>query len=109
MIPKIGTLMVGFVFLTIHPVSAQEGLILTPGRMSYSDGAIRLNISVKNGTSNLVGTTRVECGFFSKGELIATGHTYVENIAPNATGYKTVIEFCDTSPDRAECRIVSVK
>jgi hypothetical protein len=51
----------------------------------------------------------VECGFFRRGELIATDHLYIENIAPNAMGFKTILASSDVSPDRAECRIVSAK
>jgi hypothetical protein len=108
MILKIGIIM-GFVFLTIHSVSAQQGLTLTLGRLIYDARYIQQAVSVKNDTSNLVGTAKIECGFFSKGELIATGSTYVENIAPNAMAFKTVLNPSDISPDHAECRIVSVR
>jgi hypothetical protein len=57
----------------------------------------------------LVRDVKVECGFFSNGELIATDSTYVENIAPGATGFITVMQSSDVHPDRAECRIVSVR
>jgi hypothetical protein len=57
----------------------------------------------------LVRDVKVECSFFNKGELIATGFAYVVNIFPDTTGFKTIIEPSDISPDRAACRIVSVQ
>jgi hypothetical protein len=91
-------------------INAQEGLTLTVDRLEYTSlHFIHQNISVKNDTSRLVRDVRVECDFFNKGELIATGFAYVENIFPGTTGFKMVIESSDISPDRAACRIVSVQ
>jgi hypothetical protein len=92
-------------------INAQEGLSLTVDRLEYTSlHFIHQNISVKNDTSRLVRDVKVECDFFNKGELIATGFAYVENIFPGTTGFKEmVIESSDISPDRAACRIVSVQ
>ena len=92
-------------------INAQEGLSLTVDRLEYTSlHFIHQNISVKNDTSRLVHDVKVECDFFNKGELIATGFAYVENIFPGTTGFKEmVIESSDISPDRAACRIVSVQ
>jgi hypothetical protein len=108
MVPKIGTL-IGLVILTTICVSAQQGLTLTVGRLTYSGTYIHQNISVKNETSNVVRDVKVECGFFKNGELIAASSAYVENIITNTSGFVTVLERTDVSPDRAECRIVSVR
>ena len=64
---------------------------------------------MKNDTSRLVRDVKVECSFFNKGELIATGFAYVVNIFPDTTGFKTIIESSNISPDRAACRIVLVQ
>ena len=69
---------------------------------------IHQDISVKNDTSRLVRDVKVECSFFNKGELIATGFAYVVNVFPGTIGLRTVIEPSDISPDRAACRIVLV-
>jgi len=108
-IPRIGTL-IGFVIviLTTNTVSAQEGLTLTLGRLVYASDphTIQQNVSVKNDTSNVVPIAQVECGFFKKGELIATNTGHADNIAPNTTAFVTVLASSDISADRAECRIV---
>jgi hypothetical protein len=60
-------------------INAQEGLTLTVDRLEYTSlHFIHQNISVKNDTSRLVRDVRVECDFFNKGELIATGFAYVK-------------------------------
>jgi hypothetical protein len=105
---KLGVL-IGALVVTTSDLNAQQGLTLTVGRLIYSNRFVQQNVSVKNDTSKLVRDVKVECGFFSKGELIATDSAYVENIAPGATGFKTLTEPSDVAPDRAECRIVSVR
>jgi hypothetical protein len=90
-------------------INAQEGLTLTVDQLEYtSHHFIHQDISVKNDTSRLVRDVKVECSFFNKGELIATGFAYVVNIFPDTIGFKTIIEPSDISPDRAACRIVLV-
>ena len=90
-------------------INAQEGLTLTVDQLEYTSlHFIHQDISVKNDTSRLVRDVKVECSFFNKGELIATGFAYVVNIFPDTIGFKTIIEPSDISPDRAACRIVLV-
>jgi hypothetical protein len=107
---KLGAL-IGLIVLVPVGINAQEGLTLTVDLLEYtSEHFIHQNISVKNDTSRLVRDVKVECGFFNKDELIATGFAYVQNIFPGAREFKTVlIESSDISPDRAACRIVSVR
>ena len=87
MIITTGTLIWLLIFIT----NPQQGLTLTVGRLVYSSGLSQQNISVKNDTQNTIHLVKVECGFFNKGELIATDIGYVENIAPNATGFTTIL------------------
>ena len=70
---------------------AQTGLTLVTGKLSYSGHFIRQVVSVKNESANPVRSIKVECGFFSQGKLIATGFTFVENVAPGSTGFKDVL------------------
>jgi hypothetical protein len=94
------------------PPSAQatvisDGLILATGRFSYSSGYLRQTVSVRNDTPETAGA-RIECGFLSNGELIATDSTYILKIAPSATGYDTVMTSSDIGADRVECRIAEI-
>jgi hypothetical protein len=86
--------------------SVQQALTVTLGRLVSSSGFVKQNISVKNGTVNMVREVKVECGFFNRDQLIATDDTYVENIAPGTTGYKTLMVMSDINADRTDCRIV---
>ena len=108
MILGIGALL-GLMMLTTSLVSAQQRVTLSVGRLSYSGIYVQQNVSVKNDNSFLIRLVQIECGFLSKGELIATDHTYLENIAPNTTGFRTVVAMSGIDPDRAECRIVSAQ
>ena len=106
---KLGAL-IGLIVLAPVGINAQEGLTLTVDLLEYTiEHFIHQNISVKNDTSRLVRDVKVECDFFNKGELIATGFAYVENIFPGTMESKTVIESSGISPDRAACRIVLVR
>src|SRR5262249_23755347 len=109
MVIKLGAL-IGLIVLVPVRVNAQEGLTLTVDRLEYtSEHFLHQDISVKNDTSRLVRDVKVECSFFNKGELIATGFAYVVNIFPGTIGFRTVVQSSDVHPDRAECRIVSVQ
>ena len=101
---------IGLIVLVPVGINAQEGLTLTVDLLEYTiEHFIHQNISVKNDTSRLVRDVKVECDFFNKGELIATGFAYVTNIFPGTIGFRTVTQSSDVHPDRAECRIVSVQ
>jgi hypothetical protein len=106
---KLGAV-IGLIVLVPVGINAQEGLTLTVDPLEYtSEHFIHQNISVKNDTPRLVRDVKVECGFFYKDELIATGFAYVQNIFPGTREFKTIVESSDMSPDRAACRIVSVR
>ena len=106
---KLGAL-IGLIVLVPVGINAQEGLTLTVDPLEYtSEHFIHQNISVKNDTPRLVREVKVECSFFNKGELIAKGLVYIQNIFPDTREFKMLIESSDISPDRAACRIVSVQ
>jgi hypothetical protein len=90
---------------TAASVSAQQGLTLIVGQLVKTPEHLHQNITVRNDTRSIA-RVRVECGFFNKGELITTNSSYVENIAPNAAGFQTIVVRSDTNADRVECRIV---
>jgi hypothetical protein len=86
-------------------VTAQQGLTLSVGQLVKTPEYLHQNITVRNDTQSIA-RVRVECGFFNKGELIATDSSNIENIAPNAAGFQTIVVRSDTNADRVECRIV---
>jgi hypothetical protein len=85
--------------------NAQQGLTLTVGRLVHNGSYARQSIAVKNNRQNMVDTVWIECGFFKNNQLISTGSTYLENIAPGMTGYNDVTTRTELAPDSAECRL----
>jgi hypothetical protein len=66
-------------------------------------------VSVKNDRAEVALPVQIECGFFKRGQLIATDFGYLHNIAPGTSGYKTVLAHSDISPDHAQRRIAKAQ
>jgi len=90
-------------------VDNYDGVILTVGRLVYSSEYLKQNVAVKNSTQSIISYAKVECGFFYKNELIATDNAYVKNIAPQTTGFSTILTHSDSAADRVECRISDIR
>jgi|SRR5215467_6797779 len=90
-------------------IAQPAGLPLTVGRLSYDDRSKEnvQQIAVKNETERKINYLVVQCGFFQKGELFATGIRTVTNIFPQTTGFAE-IRYAGLPADRAECRISEV-
>jgi hypothetical protein len=101
-----GTLIALMAVAMAATATAQQGFTLTVGRLVQSSDSLRQTIAVRNDTQNIVRGVQVECGFFNKNQLIAESSAYVINIAPNTTGFGTVLVLSDTNADHVECRIV---
>ena len=93
------------ILVSISAANSQQGLTLTVGRLVYASKFLQQNIAVQNKDQNFARSVRVECGFFGNNELVATDSIWVKNIAPNTTGFATVVAHSDTAADRVECRI----
>jgi len=100
---------IGLLFFITSPLSAQEGVTLTIGRLTYSSGFIEQYVSVKNETQRTIVYIRVECGFFNKGALIASDITALRKIAPNTTGFGELLKPSDTRAENTQCRIAEVE
>jgi hypothetical protein len=98
-----------FLMIAKDHAFAQNGLTLIMWRLTHSGSYIQQVVSVKNDTVNLVRIARIECGFFRGDQLIATGTTHVQNLAPASTGLSEALARSDVAADRAQCRVASVR
>jgi len=98
-----------FLMIAKDHAFAQNGLTLIMWRLTYSGSYIQQVVSVKNDTVNLVRIARIECGFFRGDQLIATGTTHVQNLAPASTELSEALARSDVAADRAQCRVASVR
>jgi hypothetical protein len=91
---------------------AQQPAKLNVGWLSYSAGTINQDLTVQN-NGVLPMTVRIGCSFshsfknYSK--QLGAGTVEIENIASNATMYKTMKMASKIPPTSATCHIVSVK
>jgi len=107
---KIAASAVGLLLLPTIALAQQP--TLTVGWLSYSAGTISQDLSIQN-DGQLPMTVRIGCRFshsfkhYSK--QLGAGTVEIENIASNATAYRTMKMTSKISPTSATCHIVSVK
>jgi hypothetical protein len=109
---KIAALVVGLLLLPAIAL-AQQQAELNIGWLNYSAGTISQDLSVRNNGLLPIRTVRIGCSFshFFKqyAKQLGAGTVEIENIATNATGYRTMKMASKISPTSATCHIVSVK
>jgi hypothetical protein len=88
---------------------AQNDPTLVIGQLSFSGTYIHQVVSVKNGSIKSFRSIKIECGFFRQDQLIATGYSFVDNLAPNSAGFTEVLASNNAAADRAQCRIAEVR
>jgi hypothetical protein len=76
------------------------------GKLSYGDGGyINQPVSVQNGTGRSLQFVKVECGFYSCGNLVASGYTEVRDLAPRSIGFNEISANSRTRPNDLQCRV----
>ena len=107
---KIAASLVGLLLLPAIALAQQP--TLNVGWLNYSAGTISQDLSIQN-DGQLPMTVRVGCRFshFFKhySKKLGAGTVEIENIASNATAYRTMKMPSKISPTSATCHIVSVK
>jgi hypothetical protein len=86
--------------------SAAPGATLTMVHFDYYYQIATQDVSVRNNTAKAVGPVRVECSFFSQGQIIETRGAYISDIQSNGERYVSVTVISDVRPDNVKCRIV---
>jgi len=108
---KIAASVVGLLLLPAVALAQQTELNV--GWLNYSAGTISQNLSVQNNGLLPIKTIRIGCNFshFFKhyAKQLGAGTIEIENIASNATAYRTMKMPSKISPTSATCHIVSVK
>lgn len=90
---------------------AQQPSPLTIGWLSYSAGTISQDLSVQNDGWLPIKIVRIRCRFahlFKRSsKRLGAGTVEIENIAPKAFGYKTMLIASRIAPTSATCHIIS--
>jgi hypothetical protein len=99
-----------FVTSAAHPADNRDKLSLRIGQLNNtrerSQTYVYQPVSVTNNDQVTVERIEIECGFFDGGKLIGTRSTTLRNLAPNTTGFGTVILWGKLpAADSAQCRI----
>ena len=109
---KIAASVVGLLLLPAIAL-AQQQTELNVGWLNYSAGTISQDLSVQNNGLLSIRTVRIGCSFshFFKhySKQLGAGTVEIENIASNATAYRTMKMASKISPTSATCHILSVK
>jgi hypothetical protein len=100
------SLIVACAILGAGNADADPSVTLTMGRLVYSSQIATQYLLVRNNTAKAIGQVRVECGFFSQGQLIAASGTNISNIPSNEEGYDSITVVSDVRPENVKCRIV---
>jgi hypothetical protein len=78
----------GLLFLLATASSAAEnGLVLTIGRLSTNSVGADQVISVENRTSRKFSRIHVECGFYAGNKLVGSGGTSIHELQPGTIGH----------------------
>ena len=108
---KIAASLVGLLLLPAIALAQQP--TLNVGWLNYSAGTISQDLSVQNNGLLPIRSVRIGCSFshFFKhySKQLGAGTVEIENIASNATAYRTMKMASKISPTSATCHIVSVK
>ena len=95
--------------LGVVNTNAEEDVTLTMGRFVYFNELATQNFTIKNNTAQTIKRVHVNCGFFSRDQLIGIGIGIVINLPPNAEGYNDANLSTDVRPDNVRCRVDSVE
>jgi hypothetical protein len=89
--------------------TAQQKAELLVGWLGYSGGLISQVSGIRNNGRLPIKTAKIGCSFFRYSKQLRVGSVDIGGIDPNAVGYKTILIASSNSPNRAACRVVSVK
>jgi hypothetical protein len=78
---------------------------IAKGRLTHDGSYSSQTIAATNNTGTVVQTLKIECGFFSKGALLAAGMGFAQNVQPRQTAYVQVIANHADGADNADCRV----
>ena len=90
---------------------AEDGLVLTTGRLQSSNTGFALQVvSVENRTDKSFELIVVECGFYSRNNLVGSGQGGVENVQPGTIAHGNIIAMSGApGADNAKCRVVDAR
>jgi len=89
--------------------AAQSKTELMIGFLDHSGGTISQALSVRNNGVRPIKTVTIACRFFRYSTPLAAGSIGLEDIAPDAAKYTTLLVASQTPPNRATCHAVSVR
>jgi len=99
---------VGLLLLPTGAIAQQRAELIV-GWLGYSGGMINQVLSLRNNGLLPIKSAKIGCSFFSSSTKLGAGSVNIEKIDPNSVEYKTISLVSGQSPDRAACRLVSVK
>ena len=77
------------------------------GRLFHKDNMTTRLISLTNNTTSTA-TVAVECGFFTRGNLMGTGVAMFYNLKPGETGHEPATSVDVSDADKTQCRVDAV-
>jgi hypothetical protein len=84
--------------------AADDGLVLTLGRLSTSSDGARQVLSLENKTATSFSAVGIECGFYANGRLVGSGYTAVADLAPGSLAHGDVVARHISDADDVKCR-----
>jgi hypothetical protein len=79
------------------------------GFLDHSGGTIRQTLSVRNNGLRPIKAVTIVCRFFRYSTPLGAGSIGLEDIAPDAAKYTTLLVASQTPPNRATCHTVAVE
>jgi hypothetical protein len=105
----VATIVVELLAVAGSAAAAQQRAELMVGWLGYRDGTISQALGIRNHGLLPIRSARIRCRFFRNAKRLRLGSVDIKNIDRNAVGYQTMLVESPSSPDRAVCRIVSVR
>jgi hypothetical protein len=101
-------------FLMTQLATAESGITLTIGRLSFEKGKNDFNtpnvkgqwkqeFSVKNESASIVETVIVGCSFLREGKSLGWGSAFLTGLAPGETRNTNVTQPGDDTPVQTDC------
>ncbi len=94
-------------FLAATSSAAENGLVLTIGRLSTNSVGADQVISVENRTLRKFSRIHVECGFYAGNELVGSGGASIHELQPGTIGHDHVAAINASDTNNVKCRIES--
>jgi len=86
--------------------AADDGLVLTLGRLSPNADGARQVLSLENKTATSFSAVGIECGFYANGRLVGSGYTAVADLAPGSLAHGEVVARHISDADDVKCRTI---